>query len=954
MRQLSCLLFFSFVACVFAFGQSRNLQVLNEVRQVSFETVALHQPFTFIDQSRRSLAEVKLPRGSILMGIEASQLPKDQQESLRIAIPQSRESEIILNLKQSEVFTEDFQLFLSSARTQAVAFDKPQTYWGQVAGYPNSSAAITIGPASVEGVITYDNQVLTLGKTELSQGYHALYNEITALDQPVPFECKVTESHVRTPEPDHHRSAADENNCVQMYLEIANDIYVDKGGAAATTAYITGVFNEVIALYAAENINFSIREMVLWDQPDPYENSSDPLRTFMSELDGQYNGDLAHLISYGSGGVAYIGSLCDKLFGIGYSGIYSSFAEVPTYSWSVEVITHEIGHNLGARHTHDCAWNGNNTQIDDCGSEAGYVKSCYDPNSPILPENGGTIMSYCHLLSSVRINFQNGFHQQPGDLIRSNVYNESCLTSCSGGQPLTIAIDQKADVSCGGTSDGSATALASGGSGTYNYSWSNGQTGAAAINLGPGTYAVTVSDGIAEASTSVEIVDNNNTYYADNDGDDYGVSANTIRACNQPADYASLDGDCDDTNNQIYPGAPEGCDGIDSNCDGEIATSITYYQDADGDGFGNPNVSLEDCTPPSGYVENNTDCDDTNSSIYPGAPEGCDGIDSNCDGEIATSTTYYQDADGDGFGNPNASVEDCTPPNGYVEDNTDCDDTSSSIYPGAPCDDNDVCTINDIWQSDCTCAGLYVDSDGDGVCDNMDICPGGDDNIDTDGDGIPDYCDSECTDQVVTQAQDLSVLAAQSSSVTSNFSGETSDVHFTISNLGTHNGYIERITVSATDPEGVTTVQVFQADVDGSTVAVTVPGIVSSVTVTLDNASSARPRGRMKVDLSAFTACVVQASRAGTLDADNGISVSGLWEAFPNPVKDRLYLKFSEPLESGTIHLLDPVGRLVIQENLAGLKQQSISLVNVPPGVYYLRVVPDGVEPSVKQIIVID
>jgi hypothetical protein len=65
-----------------------------------------------------------------------------------------------------------------------------------------------------------------------------------------------------------------------------------------------------------------------------------------------------------------------------------------------------------------------------------------------------------------------------------------------------------------------------------------------------------------------------------------------------------------------------------------VSLSATYYADADGDGFGNPAVSAPFCSQPAGYVLNNTDCDDTRSTVYPGAAEICDGIDNNCDGQI--------------------------------------------------------------------------------------------------------------------------------------------------------------------------------------------------------------------------------------------------------------------------------------------------------------------------------
>ncbi|OIQ28484.1 MAG: hypothetical protein BM564_08765, partial [Bacteroidetes bacterium MedPE-SWsnd-G2] len=123
-------------------------------------------------------------------------------------------------------------------------------------------------------------------------------------------------------------------------------------------------------------------------------------------------------------------------------------------------------------------------------------------------------------------------------------------------------------------------------------------------------------------------------WYLDSDGDGFGDSTNAIQACEGQPGYVSNDSDCDDTKNTVYPSAPELCDGLDNDCDGVIPNNEL---DNDGDG-----VSI--CE---------GDCDDTNSTIYPNALELCDGIDNNCDGQIDEGVTdvFYADSDGDGFGN---------------------------------------------------------------------------------------------------------------------------------------------------------------------------------------------------------------------------------------------------------------------------------------------------------------
>lgn len=84
--------------------------------------------------------------------------------------------------------------------------------------------------------------------------------------------------------------------------------------------------------------------------------------------------------------------------------------------------------------------------------------------------------------------------------------------------------------------------------------------------------------------------------------------------------------DCDDNNINVFPGATEICDGFDNNCNGltDEALTITYWPDTDQDGYGDPSTPTPSCTEPEGYVNNNQDCDDANDSIFPNADEICD------------------------------------------------------------------------------------------------------------------------------------------------------------------------------------------------------------------------------------------------------------------------------------------------------------------------------------------
>ncbi len=195
-------------------------------------------------------------------------------------------------------------------------------------------------------------------------------------------------------------------------------------------------------------------------------------------------------------------------------------------------------------------------------------------------------------------------------------------------------------------------------------------------------------------------------FYADADGDGFGDPAVTTQSCSAPAGFVANNTDCDDANGAVYPGAPEVCDGIDNDCDGEVdeGVQITFYADADGDGFGDAAASTLACSAPAGFVTNNTDCDDADAAIYPGAPEVCDGADNDCDGQIdeGVQLTFYADADSDGFGDPGNTALACSAPAGFVTDNTDCNDNNAAVYPGAP----EVCD--------------GVDNDCDGLADTLD------------------------------------------------------------------------------------------------------------------------------------------------------------------------------------------------------------------------------------------
>ena len=210
--------------------------------------------------------------------------------------------------------------------------------------------------------------------------------------------------------------------------------------------------------------------------------------------------------------------------------------------------------------------------------------------------------------------------------------------------------------------------------------------------------------------------------YADADGDGRGTG-DTFQTCGPAGDgQATEDGDCDDGDATVYPGATEICDGVDNDCDGtadneEQLDFQSYWPDEDDDGYGADTGELVDCGNPSGYAPGAGDCDDTNASVNPGAiDDTCDEVDDDCDDSVdedAGLARYYEDEDGDGYGRGDG-VQACTPPDGYAEAGDDCDDGDPTAHPDAEdycgngvdedCDDKD--TVCHVEQAD-----SYADAD---------------------------------------------------------------------------------------------------------------------------------------------------------------------------------------------------------------------------------------------------
>ena len=130
-------------------------------------------------------------------------------------------------------------------------------------------------------------------------------------------------------------------------------------------------------------------------------------------------------------------------------------------------------------------------------------------------------------------------------------------------------------------------------------------------------------------------------YYPDADSDGFGDAGHegTVDCAPPEIGWVATHGDCDDADNAVHPSATETCDGVDQDCDGHIddgLPSATWYEDADGDGYGVAgSKGVYDCAPPDPtWVEDAGDCDDEDPGVHPDQVDGCDGVDTDCDGQL--------------------------------------------------------------------------------------------------------------------------------------------------------------------------------------------------------------------------------------------------------------------------------------------------------------------------------
>lgn len=361
---------------------------------------------------------------------------RNKPQNIELNIPFQNQTISILLYK---VKVTDDAFHVDTDRGVNIPYEKGLHYRGIINGDYTSVASFNFFNNELNGVVS-SNQLgnLVIGKLqkENNQKDYIIYSDTNLLIQN-DFKCFVKDAETHDHELD--RDSNNENTilsdrCVTMYFELDYALFIENNFSTTSTSnWMTSVFNNVQTLFANDGITTSLKSIYIWTTQDPYSGTSsfDYLAQF-NQFRPIFDGDVGQLLGIdegGLGGVAVgIGTLCTSS-NFSYSDVNYQFSNVPFYSWTINVISHELGHLLGSRHTHACVWNGNNTSIDGCGTQAGYQEgSCVLGPIPSTSTKG-TIMSYCHLISGVGISFNNGFGPQPATAIINKINSSTCLST---------------------------------------------------------------------------------------------------------------------------------------------------------------------------------------------------------------------------------------------------------------------------------------------------------------------------------------------------------------------------------------------------------------------------------------------------------------------------------------------------------------------------------------------
>jgi len=378
-----------------------------------------------------------------------------------------------LCLSAFDVFAEDAKLVMANEDGTDTTLEKPDMVHlrGSISGDPSSLVLLHISAEASFGLIQSEHHHLSI---EADPKGHSLLIQASAfkaggkqakelfaaeqeaaapdeLDAPAHKPAKllnVPASNLAQTRARAGYSIGLAVDCDQQCVARLNQYAPGSGQGTDARTYLTALIAGTSAVYQRDiGREIVITYLRLWDRASPFDSGTNSLTQYRTDWQNNaptQNYDLAHLMTgIQEGGVAYVGTVCNRPSNVGVSSLRGQWQGATSgstaYMWDLEVTAHELGHNFGSGHSHDYS-----PPIDECVScRTGFsAAQCQSGGSAVGPVERtdarcvkGTVMSYCHLCGGMT-NIDMRFHPRAITQIQG-VVQQNC--GAAGPAPPSVA-----------------------------------------------------------------------------------------------------------------------------------------------------------------------------------------------------------------------------------------------------------------------------------------------------------------------------------------------------------------------------------------------------------------------------------------------------------------------------------------------------------------------------------
>lgn len=438
--HLLMLVYFLFVAFGSAAQSLKPLatQVLEARQQeLSFRSVRLFQKTGILDSSAARFAEgaqfLRIRKGRLQHLISA------RHEAVSIVLP-FNESVLVVDLVRVETGLPKSRMSgnsLPECSQRLTEFPASGIHYrGVLRGAANSLAAFSFFEDEVWGIVSdAGHHNLVLGKVQRpgNTADYMLYSDKNlAMDNP--FECLVQEIRPGFVSRGNTTNTPAAGSNIRIALEADHSLVQRCGSGRRAAMYLEALFNQVAAFYANEQINLHLTHLLVPEE-GLYETDAGPaqvLEQFRKSCGDFGHSELAHLVGTTQvlrGSAGYQDGLCRQEYAAAISAVEPSVMHVPTFSWATAILAHEIGHQLGSRHTQWCGW------------PEGHVSGMFQSARKACPGKmtlNGTLMGYCSKAGDPAL-LQAGLGEAPGNMVRKFVAEALFVRNTEGSTAVRYA-----------------------------------------------------------------------------------------------------------------------------------------------------------------------------------------------------------------------------------------------------------------------------------------------------------------------------------------------------------------------------------------------------------------------------------------------------------------------------------------------------------------------------------